>query len=52
MDAERTTYYGRPAIKIPVDDGPDSYMILGYKRAKAIVDNIDEIENFCIDCES
>ena len=52
-EVKRSKYKGYPVIEIPTGeyDGEPQYMTLGYKKAKAVVDNIEEIELFCIDCE-
>lgn len=49
-DVTYETFKGHKLICIPTGEykGEMQYLKLGYKKAKAILDNIDEIERFVI----
>jgi len=53
MSIEYDTYKGRPIIKIPTGEyqGETQYLSMGYKKALAVVDNIDYIRQFVERCE-
>jgi hypothetical protein len=53
-ECRETTFHGHRCIEIPLGEdkeGNQKYLTMGYNKAKAVVDHMDEIERFCIDVE-